>query len=363
MEITDVRVDTLQVPLANELGDARASVNERFWVVVELETDTGYTGTGWLGTWRVPDLFERYTRSFADLLVGRDPFATESLREAMRERTLYYPGEIGFSANPRSAIDVACWDLKAQAAGRPLYALLGGEEREIPAYCSRLDAGYDEEELVANHAEAVEDGFDAVKTKVGGRPLTEDVARVRALREELGPDVEILVDANQAWTPAEATRAMAELERFDVGWVEEPVSEFDVAGYECVSAQATAPIATGEMFYRLDRLRQLLTAGAVDVAQHDLLRGGGITGQWDAARLAHAHGVPFAPHIYYELSAHLVSAAPTGRIVEYIPEYDVTPVLENAPEVADGCVHLSDDPGHGYRIDPNARAEYRVTFD
>ena len=360
MEITEVRVETLRAPLKGELGDARASVTERYWVVVELDTDAGLTGTGWLSTWRVPDLFERYTREFTDLLLDRDPQATESIREAMRERTLYYPGELGFSANPRSAIDVACWDIKAQAAGVPLYRLLGGSESEIPAYCSRLDAGDDLDTLVEGHATQADRGFSMFKTKVGSRSLAADLERVDALRDGLGPEVELFVDANQSWTTSEARRAIAALAKRDVGWVEEPVSAFDFDAYSHLAERATVPIATGEMFYVPERLRHLLDAGAVDVAQPDLLRGGGVSGLLEVARLASTHHVAFAPHINYAVSAHLVSAAPTGFVVEYIPEYDVSALLDGGPVVEDGVVEIPDEPGHGCRIASDARERFAV---
>jgi len=360
MEITDVRVETLRTPLKGELGDARASVTERYWVVVELDTDAGLTGTGWLGTWRVPDLFERYTREFEDLLLGRDPQATESLRERMRERTLYYPGELGFSANPRSAIDVACWDLKAQAAGVPLYRLLGGSGGRVLAYCSRLDAGDDLDTLVEGHATQADRGFSMFKTKVGGRSLAADCERVDALRDALGPEVELFVDANQSWITSEARRAEKALAERGVGWLEEPVSAFDFDAYSRLAERATIPIATGEMFYVPERLRHLLDAGAVDVAQPDLLRGGGVSGLLDIARLVAAHGVAFAPHINYAVSAHLVSAAPTGFVVEYIPEYDASMLLDGGPTVREGVVELPDEPGHGCSIDPDARDRFAV---
>lgn len=360
MEITDVRVDALRVPLGTELGDARASVTERYWIVLELDTDAGLTGTGWISTWRVPDLLARYTREFSDLLVGADPFATTALGEAMRERTLYYPGELGFSAHPRSVVDVACWDLKAQAAGVPLYRLLGGTDREVPAYCSRLDAGEDAGTLVERHVEGADRGFGAVKTKVGGRPLAADLERVDALRAALGDGVDLLVDANQAWTVAEARRAVGALAERGVGWVEEPVSAYDVDAYRRVAAGARVPIATGEMFYRPERLRHLLDADAVDVAQPDLVRGGGVTGLLNAARLAESHGVPFAPHVHYAVSAHLVSAAPNGLYAEYIPEYDASPLLASGPTVRDGHVVLPEEPGHGCRLDPDARERARL---
>ncbi|WP_101296981.1 mandelate racemase/muconate lactonizing enzyme family protein [Halegenticoccus soli] len=361
MEITEVETYTLGLPTGETFGDARASVTERFWVVVELDTDAGYRGTGWLSTWRAAELFESYLRdAFADLLVGRNPFETEAVREAMRERTLYYPGELGMSAHPRAAIDVALWDLKAKAAGEPLYRFLGGDEREVPAYLSRMDAGYDREELAAVHGEYAERGFRTFKTKVGNRSPEAEARRVETIREAVGPDADVAVDANQSWTVAEAVRTVRALEPRDLAWVEEPISEFDLDGHARVAERIAPPVAGGEMLYRPEQFRHLLASGGMEIAQPDLVRAGGVTGQWEVARLAAGHGVPFIPHIYYAVSAHLVSAAPNGRMVEYIPEYDVGGVVENAPRIEDGRVRLPDEPGHGYRIDPEAKAEYLV---
>jgi len=327
--------------------------------VVELDTDEGHTGTGWLGTWRVPGLYERYAREFEDPLVGADPRAIEARREELRERSLYYPGEVGFSALPRSAIDVALWDLKAKAAGRPLYALLGGDGTPVRAYCSRLDAAVEAEELGAHHA-AHADEFGAFKTKVGGRSREEDRRRVAAVREAIGPDADLFVDANQSWAESEAIDAARALGEHDVGWVEEPISEWNLAGHERVASAIEPPLASGEMFYAPERFEPLLSRGGLELAQPDLLRCGGVSGLREVAALAAAHGVRFVPHIHYAVSAHLVSAAPTGEMVEYVPEYDAAPVLADPPAVEDGTVHLPDRPGHGYRIDPDARGAFGV---
>jgi L-alanine-DL-glutamate epimerase-like enolase superfamily enzyme len=332
--------------------------------VVEVETDEGYTGTGWMGSLGfAPDLLERFVDSqFADLLVGRDPFATEAIRERLRTQTIYY-GELGMSAWPRGAIDVALWDIKAQAAGQPLYKLLGGEDDSVRAYASSMDSHHGLDELADLHGGFADQGFTAFKTKVGDKPASEEARRVEEIREAVGEEAEIFVDANQAWTVKEAISTVRELEPHGIGWVEEPISEFDHAGHERVAAAIEPPLATGEMVNRPEQFQHLLERGGMEVAQPDLIRAGGITGQTAVARLAATHNVPLATHFYYVVSAHVVSAAPTGWIVEYIPEYDVGPLLDPTPVVEDGRVHLPDEPGHGYRIDPDAKAEHLVTFE
>ncbi len=364
MEITDVETYTLRLPIGRTVGDSRLSITDVYWVVVELTTDDGSVGTGWMGSLGYgPELLERFVDSqFADLLVGHDPWHTEAIRAELRHRTIYY-GELGLSAWPRSAIDVALWDLKAQAAEQPLYRFLGGSDPHVRAYASNMDANHDVDALVELLESQVAEGFTAFKTKVGNEPLAEEVERLEAIRETIGPEAELFVDANQAWTVAEAITAVDRLDAFDLSWVEEPISEFDVDGHRRVAEATRPPLATGEMFYRPERFGYLFENRGIEIAQPDLVRGGGVTGQLDVARQAAAHGVPFAPHFYYAISTHLASAAPTGWIVEYIPEYDIAPVLERPPTVADGSVELPDSPGHGYAIDPDAREEYEVSFD
>jgi L-alanine-DL-glutamate epimerase-like enolase superfamily enzyme len=186
------------------------------------------------------------------------------------------------------------------------------------------------------------------------------VARVETVRDAIGPDAALFVDANQAWTVAEAIKAANALSEFDVDWVEEPVSEFDESGVRRVADAIVPAVAGGEMFYRPERFHRLLESGGIAVAQPDLIRAGGISGMLDVATLADRAGVPLAPHIYYPIAAHVVAAVSNGWLVEYIPEYDVTDVVENAPAVRDGRVVLPSDPGHGYRISSEVRAEYEI---
>lgn len=364
MQITDVETYTLHLPIDRVVGDSRLEVTDRYCVVVELETDEGRTGTGWMNSLGyAPDLMERFVESqFEEILVGADPFSTDALRKKLRAQTVYY-GELGLSAWPRGAIDVALWDVKAKAAGRPLYKLLGGEDDAVPAYASSMDAHHGLDELADLHGGFEDGGFTAFKTKVGDKSPAEEARRIREIREEVGQEADVFVDANQAWTVAEAINTVDAMDEYGIDWVEEPISEFDLDGHRRVAEATDPPLATGEMLNRPEQFGHLLERGGMEVAQPDLIRSGGITGQMAAANLAATHSVPLATHFYYAVSAHVVSAAPTGWLVEYIPEYDTAPVLEPTPVVQDGRVHLPDRPGHGYRIDPEAREEYGITFD
>lgn len=362
MEIESVECYTLKVPIGRTVGDSRLSITDVYWIVVEIETDSGLTGTGWMGSLGFgPEILSQLVDSqFEEILLGRDPFELTAIHEDLRRQTIYY-GETGMAAWPRGAIDVALWDIKAQVAGEPLFRFLGGEQRRVPAYTSLMDATEDDRDAVAErHREYAEEGFSAFKTKVGNRSVAEEAARVEGIRAAVGDEAEIFVDANQAWTVSEAIEHARAMDAHDIGWVEEPISEYDLRGHDRVATRMAPPLATGEMFYRPERFEHLFDVGALGVVQPDLVRLGGISGMQEAAAMAHRRARPLAPHFYYAVSAHVVSAAPTGKIAEYIPAYDIAPVLADPPKIEDGHVILSERPGHGYKIDDHARTKYEV---
>jgi L-alanine-DL-glutamate epimerase-like enolase superfamily enzyme len=360
MRIESVDCYTLEIPIGRTVGDSRLSITDVYWIVVELETDTGITGTGWMGSLGFgPGLMAEFVDSqFADLLLGRHPFELTAIHEDLRRQTIYY-GENGMAAWPRGAIDVALWDIKAKSAGVPLYRLLGGDDRRVSVYASLMDATEDDRTAVAErHRDYAQRGFSAFKTKVGDRPATEEAARVAVIREAVGEGASIFVDANQAWTVTEAIEYTRKLDAHDIGWVEEPISEYDLRGHDRVARRIDPPLATGEMFYRPERFTWLFDIGSIGIVQPDLVRLGGISGLSEAAQLAQRHHTPFVPHFYYAVSAHVVSAAPTGRMAEYIPAYDIADALEDPPAIEAGEVVLPDRPGHGYEIADSARTQY-----
>lgn len=362
MRIDSIDSYTLEVPIGRTVGDSRLSITDVYWVVVELTTDTGLTGTGWMGSLGFgEDLLSQLVDSqFRDIVLGRDPFELTAIHEDLRRQTIYY-GETGMAAWPRGAIDVALWDIKAQAAGEPLYRFLGGEDRRVPAYVSLMDATDDEVAAVADrHGNYADQGFAAFKTKVGNRPAEAEAARIAAIRERIPDGAELFVDANQAWTVTEAIEHVEAMAAHGIDWVEEPISEFDYRGHDRVAAATDPPLATGEMFYRPERFKLLFDLGGLELVQPDLIRLGGVSAMREAAAMAHRHNVPMAPHFYYAVSAHVASAAPTGKIAEYIPAYDIAPVLADPPAIEDGHVVLPDRPGHGYEIDESARTEYGI---
>jgi L-alanine-DL-glutamate epimerase-like enolase superfamily enzyme len=224
----------------------------------------------------------------------------------------------GFTSFAIAPLDIALWDLVAQSVGRPLYEVLGGCREEIPAYGSGINLHLDLDGLLGQIQGFLDLGYRAVKLKVGRPDPEEDRERVRAVRQLVGPAVAIMVDANLAWTAAEAVRRGAMLEPFGVAWLEEPIPRHDVGGHARVRSALRIPLAVGENLYTKHEFADYLRNDAVDVVQADVCRVGGITEWIKIAHLAHAWNLPMAPHVVYELSVSLLCAAPNGMIAEMV---------------------------------------------
>lgn len=358
--ITDVTSRILRLPFEKPMVTASFPIEAIDTVLVELRTEEGVQGLSWIfgfGRQRAVVLHEM-VGDLAGLVVGKDVFATEDLWHTMRRATAF-TGVDGIATLAISAIDTACWDAVGRTLEVPIHRLLGAGEGRIATYASEgLWLDRDRDELATEAAGLIDRGFRAVKMRAGAGD-DEDVARVRAVRETVGPDVALMVDANQAWDAKRAIRMGHRLAEFDLAWLEEPVPYTDVAAMAEVRAAIPMPLCTGENDYGPAGIRDLLAAEATDIAMPDLMRMGGVTGWLKAAKLAEANHTPVSPHLFMEVSAHLAAACPNGVWQEHQPWWE--PILIEPVQVRDGEIVLSDRPGFGVDVDPDAVRRYEVT--
>lgn len=344
----------VRVPLPRPLAVSTFRLPAVDTCAVTLRTREGLKGIGWcfaFGPERARALMAM-VRDLFGVLAGKDPREAEANWEAMR-RSASFVGREGLSAMAIGALDTACWDIAAQAAGQPLWKLLGGARREIPCYASEglwLNATVDELQREAAALKAR--GFRAMKLRLGKPALEEDLARVRAVREAAGADFPLMVDANQGWGLGHARRACRELEAERLVWIEEPVDHEDIPGMALLARESATDICTGETNYGPVGLRRILEAGGADVLMADLERCGGVTGWLRAARLAGEFGKPITPHLFHEASAHLMSACPGAVWCEHMPWWE--PILREPLPVVDGFLVLPDKPGLGIEFDEAA---------
>ena len=245
-----------------------------------------------------------------------------------------------------AAIDTALWDLRCKRAGLPLWRMLGGAKDSVPMYTT--EGGWlhiPTDDLVADAVEAKAAGFSGSKIKIGSPHLSEDRARLAAVREAVGPGYEIMVDANQCFSRAEATRRAQVLEDYGIAWFEEPMPADDVMEHRLLAASTSVPIAVGESMYSLSQFKDYLTTGGASIVQVDVARIGGITPWMKVAHLAEAHNVPVCPHFLMELHVSLVCAIPNAPWLEFIPQLDS--LMASPMKVRDGRAYPSDAPGLG----------------
>jgi D-arabinonate dehydratase len=361
MKITSVTTESYSWPRSKPLANGKHVYTHYGMTLVKIETDEGVTGIGLGGGGGVGRAtIEKLTPE----LLGEDPIAVERLWHTMWAPKLI--GRRGFTTRGISVIDIALWDIRAKVAGMPLYKMLGGYRDRVPTYVAGgyYADGKGLKELAQEMERYVEMGARAVKMKIGAVPIPEDVARVRAVREAIGPDVKLMVDANCAYRAYEAIQVAKRIEEYDPFWFEEPIAPDDYDGHRRIAATTTIPLATGENEYTRYGFRDLIATGAVPILNADAAHVGGVTEFMKVAALAQAHDLDMAPHGKQEVHVHLVAAIANGLILEYYPD-TFNPLWGKTFHTTlqinpDGTVSPPNVPGIG--IDPNYEVleQYRV---
>lgn len=358
--ITEVVPSFLSIPLDKPLITAAFPIPAIDTALVQVRTADGHEGVAWsfaFGRGRVASIV-RLVEDLAGIAVGADATETEALWARM-SKAVGFIGQKGVAALAMSAIDTACWDIKGKAAGQPVHRLLGAARGRIEAYASQglwLDRSRDE--LAAEAAALVGQGFRAVKMRAGLPDPREDVERVRAVREAVGPDVALMVDANQAWDLKQTLRMARAFAEFDLFWLEEPMPFSQVEAYAIAREAMPMPLCTGESNYLKDEVLALARTGAADFVMPDLMRMAGVTEWLKAAHVAEAFGLPVTPHLFMEHSAHLACAIPNGVWQEYQPWWQ--PITAEPVRLVDGCIEPPDAPGFGIELAPSAVQAYRL---
>ena len=359
MKTTRFKTTLVDVPLERPIETAIHSMRSVGCVLLELETDAGITGESYVFTLngvRLKALHEML-RGFAHQVEGRDPHDLEAINADMWQE-MNPIGHAGFSIAALSAIDTACWDAVGKAAGQPLHRLFGACRESIRTYASGgLWLSQDVDDCVREATSFVEQGFRAMKMRVGSADQNIDVDRVRAVREAIGADIELLVDANQSLDVERAIALARALEPLDIGWLEEPVDYQDLAGHARVRAASSLPIASGETEYTHVGMRRVMDAGAVDILMPDLQRVGGISEMRRSARIARERDVPFSTHIFTEQSLCVAGCEPGCLSVEHMPWF--APLFNEELDIVDGDIVIPERPGTGFTFNQQAITRYR----
>ncbi len=325
-----------------------------------MATDNGLTGVGFsytvgAGATAIKSMIEW---DLAPILRGQA--VTPLLHWSRLWGELHDVGGGGVSTAALAAVDIAMWDLVAKARGQSLVDVLGSRRPSIPAYGSGIDLHLSLPQLVDEVKTWVSQGYRGVKIKVGKPTVEEDVERIAAVRDVVGPNVWMMVDANQGWNLTEAVARCAAFHRFDLHWLEEPLISDDVMGHHDLALRTSVPIAVGENIYNKYQLQQYLRLGAVNYAQIDVVRAGGITPYLEMANLCDAWNIPMAPHFMLELSGQLLCSIPNAHILEDVNGGSLRDlgVLGSDVGVIKGQFTPPNVPGHGIAFDWNTLEDF-----
>jgi mandelate racemase len=353
LTIRSVTARPVLAPLPRPLRTASGAIPAAPLVLIDVQTDQGVPGRAYVFGYSPITLKPlcALVHDIAALVVGKPAAPAERASQlSLAFRLLGRQGLLGMAL---SGLDMALWDALGRCHGRPVAELLGGEAKPLVAYDSfgLVDPVKDRSALESS----VEAGFTAIKIKIGEGSIAEDAEMVRAVRDIVGPDVQLMADLNQSQSAASAIRRIERLAVHDLTWVEEPVAAEDLAGHARVRRASPVPIQTGENWWFPSDMARAIEAGACDLAMPDLMKIGGVTGWVRAMALGEAASLPVSSHIFIEASAHVLPVSPTAHFLEYL---DLAGAILTEPlRAVDGMV-TARGPGLGMEWDEDAVRRY-----
>lgn len=351
-KIKKIECALYRIPLPVVLSDSTHGDMSHFELVTVRLFDTsdaegmGYTYTVGMNGGAV---LSTLVRDLVPMLENAEADRIESLWNRMWWR-LHYGGRGGAASFAISAVDVALWDLKARRRGDPLWRLLGGNDPLVPCYAGGIDLQFPLDKLLKQTEDNLAKGFRAIKMKVGRPKLSEDLARVRAMRNMLGEDFPLMVDANMRWSVDEAVRAARGLSQSNVVWLEEPTIPDDVEGHARIVREGGIPVAAGENLHSLWEFTAYIRAGAVTFPEPDVTNCGGVTVFMKVAHLAEAFNLPVTSHGAHDITVHCLAAVPNCSYLE-AHGFGLDKYIAHPLEIRDGFAIATDRPGHGVQFD------------
>jgi L-alanine-DL-glutamate epimerase-like enolase superfamily enzyme len=346
--VQEIRFFEARSPLSRPIADATHSISAINFLVARLTLTNGVSGEGYLLAFDFnPRAIRGALEDVVALAAGREANAMVQFNEACDHHFEYF-GNVGLLRWARGIVNLAMWDAWGRHLRQPIWQLLGTHADRVPVYGSGGWLSYSIDELEAEVTMYQRRGFTAVKLKVGSRDREVDVERIAKVREAVGPNVRVMIDANQGFDYPAALDLARRAQKYGIHWFEEPLLHTDYDGYAALRQNAGIAVAMGEREFDLVPLRELVRRQAIDLWQPDILRLGGVEGWLESAAYARAHRLPVLAHYYKEYDTALAVTIPNAAGVESFDWVDG--LIDRPLRIEGGFAHPSPEPGWGFQF-------------
>lgn len=355
----DIRIYQAVSKLSRPIADATHDISKIAFYVLEVETAGGTIGQGYLLSFHYsPNAIEGALKDLKKFILEREYhiYETAQVQKDYEIESEYF-GIVGLQRWALAALNVAMWDAWSRANGQPIYRMFGCHRRPIPVYGSGGWISYTDEELVDEVVNYKKRGFTAVKIKVGSPDMERDIRRLHLVREAVGPDLKIMMDANQGMDVPSAVKLISQVEDLGIFWFEEPVVNTDFEGYATIHAKTRISLAMGEREYSTVALRELIGRRALDLWQPDLIRLGGVEAWRDSAALANAYNIPVLPHYYKDYDVPLLATVANPYGAESFDWIDA--IIDEPMTIQNGFALQREGNGWGFRFLPQHMTEVK----
>ncbi len=332
--------------LERSISDATHPLTEISFIVLRIEVENGVVGESYLLSFQYsPGAIAGAMKDMGEMIIGENVYDTVNVFQKMNHANEYF-GMEGINRWAQGAFNIAMWDAWCKILGQPVWKVLGSSRTQVPIYGSGGWISYSVEELIAEVYNYKNRGFQAVKIKVGKPDWREDLERLTLVREAVGNNINIMMDANQGMTVPTALQLAKAARELNIHWFEEPIDHTDFEGYKLLRSQTGISLAMGEREYSTMPLRELLIRNALDIWQPDILRLGGVEAWRNSAALAASFNIPVLPHYYKDYDIPLLCTIPNGVGAESFDWID--PLIDHPLQITNGMASPHDRPGWGF---------------